>query len=147
MKGSESTVWLGVQEVTDGLELKPFRSFRPPPLLERGLKGDVLARACLHRTVSPCRAMSVWGGGARPKPKARSLKLQAVNPKPAIRSPKPEAHLLGTLCWSPFSRNFILKMIDSGEGHKTRRCRKAFRLFDSKGHLPRVVYHQVYNVY
>ena len=32
-------------------------------------------------------------------------------------------------------------------GHKTRRCRKAFRLFDSKGHLPRVVYHQVYNAY
>ena len=25
-------------------------------------------------------------------------------------------------------------------GHETRRCRKAFRPFDSKGHLPRVVY-------
>ena len=40
-----------------------------------------------------------------------------------------------------------LPLCSSGEGHKTRRCRKAFRLFDSKGHLPRVVNHQVYNVY
>ena len=44
-------------------------------------------------------------------------------------------------------RGWTTALCSSGEGHKTRRCRKAFRLFDSKGHLPRVVYHQVYNVY
>ena len=34
-----------------------------------------------------------------------------------------------------------------GGGTQDKKMSKAFRQFDSKGHLPRVVYHQAYNVY
>ena len=74
-----------------------------------------------------------------------------INPKPYIymyllySTPDPQPLTLLRLALEPPPRNGL--RVGSGEGHKTRRCRKAFRLFDSKGHLPRVIYHQIYNVY